>query len=132
MKGFFIMIIDSIKNAGKYYSVHPSFEKAFAALAAIDDSTPNERITVDGDNIFINLSEYTNKNVNDCPFEAHKKYIDIQYMDTYLDKDEKLESALLRTAQTIVKASGLKNFGGICLCVDENGKVSLKPPKMKY
>ena len=88
MKGFFIMIIDSIKNAGKYYSVHPSFEKAFAALAAIDDSTPNERITVDGDNIFINLSEYTNKNVNDCPFESHKKYIDIQYMvwgEEYID-----------------------------------------------
>ena len=30
------MIIDSIKNAKKYYCVHPSFEKAFEALAAID------------------------------------------------------------------------------------------------
>ena len=80
MKGFFIMIIDSIKNAKKYYSVHPSFEKAFHALAAIDESTPNERLTVDGENIFINLGEYTNKNVDDCPYEAHKKYIDIQYV----------------------------------------------------
>ncbi|MBQ6897833.1 MAG: YhcH/YjgK/YiaL family protein, partial [Clostridia bacterium] len=82
------MIIDSLKNAKKYFSVHPSFEKAFEALAAIDDSTPNERITVDGDNIFINLGEYTNKNVNDCPFESHKKYIDIQYMvwgEEYID-----------------------------------------------
>ena len=82
------MIIDSIKNAKKYYCVHPSFEKAFEALAAIDESTPNERITVDGDNIFINLSEYVNKNVEDCLFESHKKYIDIQYVVTgeeYID-----------------------------------------------
>ena len=82
------MIIDSIKNARKYYCVHPSFEKAFEALAAIDESTPNERITVDGDNIFINLGEYVNKNVDECLFESHKKYIDIQYVVTgeeYID-----------------------------------------------
>lgn len=74
------MIIDSIKNAHKYYSVHPSFRKAFEALSAIDENTPDERITVDGDNIFINLSAYTNKNVDDCLFESHKKYIDIQFV----------------------------------------------------
>ena len=88
------MIIDSIKNAHKYYSVHPSFGKAFEALAGIDDSTPDERITVDGDNIFINLGEYVNKNIDECAFESHKKYIDIQYVlkgEEYIDIcDEKL------------------------------------------
>lgn len=74
------MIIDSIKNADRYYSVHPSFEAAFKALAAIGEETENGRITVDGDNVFINLSEYTNKSVDECPFEAHKKYIDIQFV----------------------------------------------------
>ena len=82
------MIIDSIKNAHKYYAVHPSLKASFEALMKIDESTPNERITVDGDNIFINLSEYTNKNVDDCLFESHKKYIDIQYVvsgEEYID-----------------------------------------------
>ncbi len=74
------MIIDKISEAKKYFSVHPSFEKAFKALEAIDDNTPNDRIGVDGDNIFINLSDYTNKNVDDCLFESHKKYIDIQFV----------------------------------------------------
>lgn len=74
------MIIDSIKNASKYYSVHPEFKKAFEALAAITDETPDEKITVDGDNVFINLSTYTNKNVSDCLFESHKRYIDIQFV----------------------------------------------------
>lgn len=88
MKGIFIMIIDSIKNAGKYYSVHPSFKAAFEALMKIDESTPNERITVDGDNIFINMAEYTNKNIDECLYESHKKYIDIQYVvsgEEYID-----------------------------------------------
>ncbi len=76
------MIIDSIKNASKYYDVHPSFKEAFEAMAKIVSDTPDERITVDGDNIFINLSTYTNKNVDDCLFESHKKYIDIQYVVT--------------------------------------------------
>lgn len=74
------MIIDSIKNAHKYYSVHPAFEKAFEALAGITEKTHDERITVDGENLFINLSTYTNKNVDDCLFESHNKYIDIQYV----------------------------------------------------
>lgn len=74
------MIIDSIKNAQNYYSVHPSFKAAFEALKAITEETPDEKITVDGDNIFINLSSYTNKNVDDCLFESHKKYIDIQFV----------------------------------------------------
>ncbi len=74
------MIIDSIANASKYYCVHPSFKAAFEALAAIGSNTEKGRITVDGDNIFINFSEYTNKNVDECLYESHRKYIDIQYV----------------------------------------------------
>ena len=91
------MIIDSIKNARKYYCVHPSFEKAFEALAAIDESTPNERITVDGDSIFINLGEYVNKNVDECLFESHKKYIDIQYVVTGEEYIDLCDQELLKT-----------------------------------
>ena len=82
------MIIDSIKNASKYYCVHPSFKAAFEALMKIDENTPNERITVDGDNIFVNLGEYVNKNIDECLYESHKKYIDIQYVvkgEEYID-----------------------------------------------
>ena len=82
------MIIDSIKNASKYYAAHPSLKASFEALMKIDENTPLERITVDGDNIFVNLAEYTNKNVDECLFESHKKYIDIQYVvcgEEYID-----------------------------------------------
>lgn len=76
------MIIDNIKNAEKYVKLHPSFKAAFEALFEITPETPDEKITVDGDNIFVNLATYTNKNVDECLFESHKKYIDIQYVIT--------------------------------------------------
>lgn len=90
------MIIDSIANCEKYYSVHPSLKKAFEALAAIDGNVPDERIVVDGDNIFINLSTYTNKNVDECLFESHKKYIDIQYV---IDGSEKIDVCDTKTVK---------------------------------
>lgn len=111
MKGFFIMIIDSIKNAKKYYCVHPSFEKAFEALAAIDESTPNERITVDGDRIFINLSEYTNKNVSECLFESHKKYIDIQYVVTGEEYIDLCDQDILKATDDRLDTDDIAFFG---------------------
>jgi beta-galactosidase beta subunit len=36
------MIIDTIKNAGKYFSVHPLFEKAFEFIVQDDLGTEPE------------------------------------------------------------------------------------------
>ena len=58
--------------------------------------------------------------------------IDIHYMDACYDHDEDYKAALLRTAQTFVKMSGLKKFCGLCLLLMEDGSVSLEPPKKKY
>lgn len=74
------MIIDSIENAKKYYSVHPEFKAVFEALAAFDAATPSGRTEIDGDRAFINLSSYVNKPEKDCKFESHAKYADIQFV----------------------------------------------------
>lgn len=104
------MIIDSIKNAKLYYDVHPAFREAFEALASIKDSTPDERITVDGDRIFINLSTYTNKNVNDCLFESHKKYIDIQYVITGSELIDVCEADTLKVKEDKLDTSDIAFF----------------------
>ncbi len=93
------MIIDNIKNAHKYYSVHPLFKKAFEALSEITTDTSDERITVDGKNIFINLSTYTNKNVDDCLFESHKDYIDIQFVISGSEIIDVCETTGLKTTE---------------------------------
>ncbi|HUX58084.1 MAG TPA: YhcH/YjgK/YiaL family protein [Bacteroidales bacterium] len=38
------------------------------------------RYDIDGDNLFATVSEYLTKNEEDAKFEAHQKYIDIQYV----------------------------------------------------
>ena len=58
--------------------------------------------------------------------------IDIHCWDAWIDRDSLYAEALLRTAQLIVDHTGAKNFGGLCLRMDENGCVSLQPPKILF
>ena len=39
-----------------------------------------KRYDIDGDNLYAPVSEYLTKNIEDAKFEAHQKYIDIQYV----------------------------------------------------
>ncbi|HSL85327.1 MAG TPA: YhcH/YjgK/YiaL family protein, partial [Bacteroidales bacterium] len=38
------------------------------------------RYDIDGDNLYVSVSEYLTKNEEDALYEAHRKYIDIQYV----------------------------------------------------
>lgn len=77
------MIIDTLRNASTYYSVHPLFEKAFdfisrnqADLAAMEPG----RYEIDGDNLKAIISQKKGMTVAEsvAKFECHNKYIDIQ------------------------------------------------------
>lgn len=74
------MIADKIKNAHRYYSLHPEFKAVFEGLAKLTAASGRVRYEVDGDNAFFSLSEYENKPAGECRFEAHREYIDIQYV----------------------------------------------------
>lgn len=76
------MVIDKIKNAAKYYSLHPKFKAVFEELAALTADSEKTRYEIDGENAFFSVSEYENKSVSECKFESHRKYIDIQYVVT--------------------------------------------------
>ena len=75
------MIIDTIQNASKYYSVHPLFAKAFEYINATDlASAEAGKYEVDGDNlkaIFSNKKGMTAEE-SIAKFECHNKNIDIQ------------------------------------------------------
>jgi YhcH/YjgK/YiaL family protein len=64
------------------YAKHPElWQKAFRFLA--DSEFPHlaaGKHVIDGENLFVNISEYTTKNAEDIPCEAHIKYADIQFM----------------------------------------------------
>lgn len=75
------MIIDTIKNASKYFSVHPLFAKAFNYINSTDlASTEVGKYEIDGDNlkaIFSNKKGMTAEE-SVAKFECHNKHIDIQ------------------------------------------------------
>lgn len=74
------MIYDTLENIENYYGISPRLTEAMKVLASTDLSQLEDgRYEIDGDNIFMNLSRYETKPVNEHP-EAHKKYIDIQYL----------------------------------------------------
>ena len=75
------MIVDTIQNASKYFSVHPLFEKAFIYIQNTNlDTIEMGKYEIDGDNlraIFSN-KEGMSAEVSTSKFECHNKYIDIQ------------------------------------------------------
>jgi len=67
--------------AVSYFKNKSRWEKAFKFLAGNDlKNLEVRRYDIDGDNIFATVSEYMTKNEETTNFEAHRKYIDIQYV----------------------------------------------------
>jgi YhcH/YjgK/YiaL family protein len=64
-----------------YFKNKERWDKAFLFLKNSDLKTLEiKRHDIDGDNLYAPISEYLTKNEEDAKFEAHRKYIDIQYV----------------------------------------------------
>ena len=75
------MILDSLKNAAQYYSLHPRFKTVFEYIASHDlVAMECGRHDIDGDNIFVNIQELDLKDTKAARLELHRKYIDIQLL----------------------------------------------------
>jgi YhcH/YjgK/YiaL family protein len=75
------MIIDTLANASKYYSVHPLFVQAFAYIAKTDlMQTEPGKYEIDGDNLKAIFSNKPGMTAAECTgkFECHNVHIDIQ------------------------------------------------------
>jgi YhcH/YjgK/YiaL family protein len=67
--------------AVSYYKNKSRWDKAFTFLKSNDLAKLEiKRYDIDGDNLYAPVSEYVTKNIEDAKFEAHQKYIDIQYI----------------------------------------------------
>jgi YhcH/YjgK/YiaL family protein len=75
------MIIDTLLNAGLYKIANPGIEKAFEYLRNTDlENIAPGKYAVDGDDVFAIVNEFETKDKALCEVEAHRKYIDIQYV----------------------------------------------------
>jgi len=75
------MITDRLENAGKYTHLHPAFAQAFAFLQRPDlVKLEHGKHVIDGDKIFATIGVNQGRKKNEAKLEAHRKYIDIQYV----------------------------------------------------
>ncbi len=75
------MIIDKIENAHLYTQLSESIAKALQTLKEQNFSDlADGRHDIDGDNIFLLSQRYETKPLDQGKLEAHRKYIDIQFV----------------------------------------------------
>jgi biofilm protein TabA len=74
------MIQDTLSHAALYESLNSRFAKAFAFLRTVDGTQALGRHDIDGDHCFALVQTYETKPVEKAKFEAHRKYIDVQFL----------------------------------------------------
>ena len=88
------MIYDKLENAHLYISSCRGLSQAVAYAQNLDPATPDGRYEIAGKDIYAVVVSYTTQPAVTVPFEAHKKYIDVQFvirgaelMDVSLDEN---------------------------------------------
>jgi YhcH/YjgK/YiaL family protein len=75
------MITDVLENAHLYEGLNERFKMSFHYLKETDFTDIEKgKYEIDGENIFSIINVFETKDKYECELEAHKKYIDIQYI----------------------------------------------------
>ena len=74
------MILAHIEDSERYFSLHPLFKQLFDYVKTHDLSqVPAERITLDGERLFINVAYASLKSPEEQVLEVHRRYIDVHF-----------------------------------------------------
>ena len=76
------MIADTLAQHSRYHILSPHFAAAFKFLENLPAQPQLGRHDLDGDNCFALVQTYTSKPLAAAKFEAHRKYLDIQYIQS--------------------------------------------------
>ncbi len=76
------MIAGPLAQSSRYAAPAPHFDAAFAFLRTLAADFPLGRHDIAGDDCFALVQTYTTKPIADAKFEAHRKYIDIQFIQS--------------------------------------------------
>ena len=88
------MIVDHGNNSHLYYALHPRIRHAFDYIHQVDISNIGiGRYEIDGENLYAMVQEYNTKPKEAGVWEAHRRYIDLQYV---AQGEEKMGYANLR------------------------------------
>lgn len=75
------MVLDQIKNLKDYEGIGFNADLILAFIEEAEEKNlPCGKYDLDGEDLFALIQEYETENPKDRLYEAHKQYIDIQYM----------------------------------------------------
>jgi len=75
------MIVDTLDQAARYAGIHPRFQAAFEFLRTTNwASVADGRIDIQGKELFALIQSYETKPLCEAKLEAHRAYIDIQFI----------------------------------------------------
>ena len=75
------MVADILQHSHQYHLLNRGIGHALAWLQRTDlDALPLGKHIIDGDELFVIIQEYNTLDTEHEKMEAHKKYIDVQYM----------------------------------------------------
>jgi YhcH/YjgK/YiaL family protein len=75
------MILDSLKNSGIYSGLDDRLAMAFDFLAETDFALfPDGKVELKGDEVFAIVQSYDSRLLEESKWEAHRKYIDVQFI----------------------------------------------------
>ena len=75
------MIIDQIANSHYYHALNPKIRRAFDYIHQTDLLASNiGKYEIDGENLYALVQQYNTKKKEQGVWEAHRRYIDLQYI----------------------------------------------------
>ncbi|MBR3733626.1 MAG: YhcH/YjgK/YiaL family protein [Bacteroidaceae bacterium] len=74
------MVVARIEDGARYYALHPLLKPLFEYVKANNLLTaPAGRITLQGDDLFINVNDSTLVSRGEQKLEVHRRYIDVHF-----------------------------------------------------
>ncbi len=108
------MIADNMTNAKTYYGISDYIKKALQYIESHDlKNMEPGKYDIFGDDLFINIgSEYLPKSAEEGIWEAHREYIDIQYVIEGCEYMGYANVETLKTTQEYKKEIDAELFAG--------------------
>jgi len=101
--------VNSIEFAKQYSMNKTTWDKAFDFMKSTDlDTLKPGKYILDGENVFISVTEGPTKTLENAKWEAHHKYIDIQYV---IKGKEKMGITPVSTVTPIAEFDDKKDVG---------------------
>lgn len=127
------MLTTSLKLAEKYDYLNEKFKEAFQFLRTTDlTALPLGRTGIKGDELFLNVQEYHTMSFNECKFEAHDQYFDIQYVVSgkeqfgYVSRTNLVTDTPYDEINDLIFFKDPQSYGSILL---QEGDFAIVPPE---